>query len=198
MRLSMTCFQQESVTNKGQSAFPRANYLPRSTANSSVRISTSIAQTYSTSTGVKWKLQHVYLRALRFFPVSSTPALPHTPFILHLFFALRLLYSLLLKHSSPLWTLASNTIPIHSFPSPATSCQLIILNVFKSPSTSSVLSSRGLPRSVHSGCQYFAAFFRYSSLQYFHTIIIQATLYILQYLPPVLSLSVLPLALLYF
>jgi hypothetical protein len=38
----------------------------------------------------------------------------------------------------------SNTITIHSFPSPATLCQMIILlKFFKFPSTSSVLSSRG-------------------------------------------------------
>jgi hypothetical protein len=80
--------------------------------------------------------------------VSLTTALQHCPIHINSSpsSALRLLYYFLSKYSSLLCSLQSNTVPIHSFPSPATLCQLIILlKFFKFPSTSSVLSSRGPP-----------------------------------------------------
>jgi hypothetical protein len=48
----------------------------------------------------------------------------------------RPIYLLLLERYSPLWTLASNTIVLHSWRSLATACQFLIPIIFKSSSTS--------------------------------------------------------------
>jgi hypothetical protein len=62
-----------------------------------------------------------------------------------IFFLLLLLHLLLLKHYSPLWTLASNTVLVHSFHPLATACQFLIHIIFRSFPISSVHLFYALP-----------------------------------------------------